>query len=68
MHFLHDGQERSDFLLFARETVAKSCKKHLTTKLLTGILVGLVICGIPLAVMSSLYVQKSIEIRDLIIE
>ena len=46
-------------ICYFRETGLAACKKYLTLELLMSILVGLVICGIPLAVVASLYVQKS---------
>lgn len=35
-----------------------SCEKHCTTKFAVSFFIGLVICGIPLAVIASLYGQK----------
>jgi Mg/Co/Ni transporter MgtE len=47
------------YLPIFRESESGSCKKYLTKELAMGIFVGLVICGIPLAVMSALYAEKS---------
>ncbi|CAF4766206.1 unnamed protein product, partial [Rotaria sp. Silwood1] len=40
------------------ENQSGSCKKYVTTKCLMTFLIGFIICGIPLAVMSALYAQK----------
>jgi hypothetical protein len=49
------------------DTTAGSRKKHLTTKLAMHIFIGLIICGIPLAVMPSLYAEQSNIINNIII-
>ncbi|CAF4094670.1 unnamed protein product [Rotaria sordida] len=40
------------------ETKSGSFKKYVTTKCIMSLLIGFIICGIPLAVMSALYAQK----------
>ena len=58
-------ENRHQFILVCfRKPETNSCKKHLTMKLAASVFVGLVICGIPLAVISSLYVQKSESVRE----
>ncbi|CAF4279017.1 unnamed protein product, partial [Rotaria sordida] len=40
------------------ETKSGSFKKYVTTKCIMSFLIGFIICGVPLAVMSALYAQK----------
>ncbi|CAF3705564.1 unnamed protein product [Rotaria sp. Silwood1] len=41
------------------ENDSATCKKYLTTQCIISFLIGFIICGIPLAVMSASYAQKS---------
>lgn len=55
---------RFSFLLMKKikfffENFSPKSEGLITAKLVIGLLVGLVICGVPLAVMSVLYVQAS---------
>lgn len=57
--------KKSNLSIFSK-TATGSCKKHINTKFFISLFIGLAICGIPLAVMTTLYIDKSNFINYLI--
>ncbi|CAF1216635.1 unnamed protein product [Rotaria sp. Silwood1] len=53
------SQEELIFNSSISENDSASCKKYLTTQCIISFLIGFIICGIPLAVMSASYAQKT---------